>query len=157
MTVQSTAATPPLTVPDQDLVRQLLDAMEINHGVDGQGDLVASWEGFNVFFLFSGEEQEVFSMRGFHSESYPLDRRGEVVATADDWNRDTLWPKAFTHDYEGSVQFVTEAQTIIGTGVGTDHFVVSFAAWLQGTLQFREWIATRLDAAGSGPGAEAGG
>ncbi|MFJ3058354.1 YbjN domain-containing protein, partial [Herbaspirillum sp. NPDC087042] len=50
-------------VPDQDLVKQLLDQMELKYVVDDEADLAAPWEDFRTYFMFRGEDdQQVFSV-----------------------------------------------------------------------------------------------
>lgn len=54
-------------VPDQDLVKQLLEQMELKYVVDDEGDLAAPWEDFRTYFMFRGEaEQQIFSVRTFY-------------------------------------------------------------------------------------------
>ena len=66
-------------VPDQDLVKQLLDQMELKYVVDDEGDLAAPWEEFRTYFMFRGEEeQQVFSVRTFYDR--PHADRGEAPA-----------------------------------------------------------------------------
>ncbi|MFE7625434.1 YbjN domain-containing protein [Streptomyces sp. NPDC057509] len=114
-------------VPDQDLVKQLLDQMELKYVVDDEGDLAAPWEEFRTYFMFRGEgEQQVFSVRTFYDRPHDTDQRPVLLDAIDDWNRRTLWPKVYTHTHEpeegseetgASVRLIGEAQMLIGTGV----------------------------------------
>src|SRR4051794_40507817 len=52
----------PVVQPDQDLVKQLLDQMELKYVVDDDGDLAAPWEGFRVYFMFRGDNNELFAV-----------------------------------------------------------------------------------------------
>ena len=61
---------PALVVPDQDLVKQLLDQMELKYVVDDEGDLAAPWEEFRTYFMFRGEaDQQVFAVRTFYDRA----------------------------------------------------------------------------------------
>ncbi|CAM5234380.1 hypothetical protein SGLAM104S_08851 [Streptomyces glaucescens] len=67
-------------VPNQDLVKQLLDQMELKYVVDEEGDLAAPWELFRTYFMFRGEgDQQVFSVRTFYDRAAP-DRRQAAAA-----------------------------------------------------------------------------
>ncbi|MER5744359.1 type III secretion system chaperone family protein [Streptomyces sp. NPDC002225] len=140
--------------PDQDLVKQLLDQMEVKYGVDGEGDLAAVWEDFRVYFMFRGEaEQQVFAVRTFYDRPHAVDQRPVLLDAIDDWNRNTLWPKVYTHTHEPeegseetevSVRLIGEAQMLTGTGVSLEHFVSSTASWIGASIQFDRWLQERL-------------
>lgn len=106
-------------VPDQDLVKQLLEQMELKYVVDDEGDLAAPWEDFRTYFMFRGEgEQQVFSVRTFYDRPHAIDDKPQLLESIDDWNRRTLWPKVYSHTHDdGSVRLIGEAQMLIGTGV----------------------------------------
>ncbi|WP_411079551.1 YbjN domain-containing protein [Streptomyces sp. cmx-18-6] len=140
-------------VPDQDLVKQLLDQMELKYVVDDEGDLAAPWEEFRTYFMFRGEdEQQVFSVRTFYDRPHALDQRPVLLDAIDDWNRRTLWPKVYTHAHahegedgeEGSVRLIGEAQMLIGTGVSLEHFVSSTVSWVRASIEFDKWLLEHL-------------
>ncbi|MFE0421846.1 YbjN domain-containing protein [Streptomyces sp. NPDC058953] len=137
-------------VPDQDLVKQLLDQMELKYVIDDEGDLAAPWEEFRTYFMFRGEgDQQVFSVRTFYDRPLDVDNRNLILEKIDDWNRRTLWPKVYTHlheDEEGgaSVRLIGEAQMLIGMGVNLDHFVSSTVSWVQASMEFDNWFATEM-------------
>ena len=67
-------------VPDQDLVKQLLDQMELKYVVDDEGDLAAPWEEFRTYFMFRGEEdQQVFSVRTFYDRPHTIDEKPQLL------------------------------------------------------------------------------
>ncbi|MGC4947325.1 YbjN domain-containing protein [Streptomyces sp. DT224] len=141
-------------VPDQDLVKQLLDQMELKYVVDDEGDLAAPWEEFRTYFMFRGEgEQQVFSVRTFYDRPHATDQRPVLLDAIDDWNRRTLWPKVYTHTHEPeegaeeggpSVRLIGEAQMLIGTGVSLEHFVSSTVSWVRASIEFDKWLLERL-------------
>ncbi|MEU9073655.1 YbjN domain-containing protein [Kitasatospora sp. NPDC004745] len=139
------AGPPPIVVPDQGLVAQLLDQMQLKHVVDEEGDLTAPWEGFRVYYMFRGEQKELFAVRAFYDRAYPLEKKHEILDLIDEWNRETLWPKVYTHTHEdGVVRLIGEAQMIVGTGVNLDYFVTTTANWTQASVGFEQWIVERL-------------
>ncbi|MDG4857674.1 YbjN domain-containing protein [Streptomyces sp. T-3] len=137
-------------IPDQDLVKQLLDKMEVKHVVDDEGDLAAPWEHFRTYFMFRGEgEQQVFSVRTFYDRPHAIESKPQILDAIDDWNRRTLWPKIYTHTHEEegaptTVRLIGEAQMLIGTGVSLDHFVQSTASWVQAAVEFDRWLVEHL-------------
>ncbi|MFI6648297.1 YbjN domain-containing protein [Streptomyces sp. NPDC050529] len=141
-------------VPDQDLVKQLLEQMELKYVVDDEGDLAAPWEDFRTYFMFRGEgEQKVFSVRTFYDRPHDTDQRPVLLDAIDDWNRRTLWPKVYTHTHEpeegsedtgASVRLIGEAQMLIGTGVSLEHFVSSTVSWVRASIEFDKWLLEHL-------------
>lgn len=133
-------------VPDQDLVKQLLDQMELKYVVDDEGDLAAPWEEFRTYFMFRGEdEQQVFSVRTFYDRPHAIEDKAQLLESIDDWNRRTLWPKVYSHTHDdGSVRLIGEAQMLIGTGVSLEHFVSSTVSWVRASIEFDKWLVEQL-------------
>lgn len=133
-------------VPDQDLVKQLLDQMELKHVVDEEGDLAAPWEEFRTYFMFRGEgDQQVFSVRTFYDRAHAIEEKPQLLEAIDDWNRRTLWPKVYTHTHDdGTVRLIGEAQMLIGTGVALEHFVSSTVSWVRAAIEFDRWLVEQL-------------
>ncbi|MEW2166955.1 YbjN domain-containing protein [Streptomyces sp. NPDC007084] len=138
-------------VPDQDLVRQLLDQLQLKHSVDDEGDLVAPWEEYRMYFMFRGEgDEQVFSVRTFYDRPYPPEDKPKLYEWIDDWNRRTLWPKVCTFTPEdGQIRLVGEAQTLIGTGVDVQHFVSCTVSWVQGSIEFERHMLELLGREGA--------
>jgi hypothetical protein len=137
---------PPIVRPDRDMVTQLLDQMEIKHAVDEESDVYAGWEGFRVYFMFRGEApQDIYAVRSFYDRKYPAERKAELLEAIDEWNRDTLWPKVYTHALEdGELRLIGEAQLIIGNGVNIDYFAGQTVNWTQAAVGFNGWITDRM-------------
>ncbi|MFI1014318.1 YbjN domain-containing protein [Streptomyces sp. NPDC020965] len=138
-------------VPDQDLVKQLLDQMELKYVVDDEGDLAAPWEEFRTYFMFRGEaDQQVFSVRTFYDRPLPVEDRPRILDVIDDWNRRTLWPKVYTHLHDeeeeapATIRLIGEAQMLVGTGVNLEHFVSSTVSWVRAAIEFDKWLAEQL-------------
>ncbi|MDT3397770.1 YbjN domain-containing protein [Streptomyces sp. B1866] len=147
-------------IPDQDLVTQLLDQMELKYVVDEEGDLAAPWEDFRTYFMFRGEEeQQVFSVRTFYDRPHSIDQKLALLEAVDDWNRRTLWPKVYSHtNDDGTVHLIGEAQMLIGTGVNLEYFVASTVSWVRASIEFDRWLVEQLGLeADVEPGADEGG
>ncbi|MGX8906971.1 YbjN domain-containing protein [Streptomyces netropsis] len=133
-------------IPDQDLVKQLLEQMELKYVVDDEGDLAAPWEQFRTYFMFRGEEeQQVFSVRTFYDRPHGIEEKARLLEVIDDWNRRTLWPKVYTHtNDDGGVRLIGEAQMLIGVGVSLEHFVSSTVSWVRASIEFDKWLVEAL-------------
>ncbi|MEU3351961.1 YbjN domain-containing protein [Streptomyces sp. NPDC037389] len=133
-------------IPDKDLIKQLLEQMELKYVVDDEGDLAAPWEQFRTYFMFRGEEeQQVFSVRTFYDRPHDIEAKGKLLEAIDDWNRRTLWPKVYTHTHDdGTVRLIGEAQMLIGVGVALEHFVSSTVSWVRASIEFDKWLVEQL-------------
>ncbi|NYV75535.1 YbjN domain-containing protein [Streptomyces sp. UH6] len=133
-------------VPDQDLVKQLLEQMELKFVVDDEGDLAAPWENFRTYFMFRGEnEQAIFSVRTFYDRPHGIEAKPQLLEAIDDWNRRTLWPKVYTHTHDdGTVRLIGEAQMLIGMGVSLEHFVSSTVSWVRAAIEFDRHLVETL-------------
>ncbi|MET9429152.1 MULTISPECIES: YbjN domain-containing protein [unclassified Streptomyces] len=142
-------------VPDQDLVKQLLEQMELKYVVDDEGDLAAPWEEFRTYFMFRGEgDQQVYSVRTFYDRAHPVENKEKILETIDDWNRRTLWPKVYSHLHEdeqggATVRLIGEAQMLIGTGVNLEHFVQSTVSWVRASIEFDKWLVEQFGLEGA--------
>jgi len=142
---QPPAGPPPIIKPDDNLIGDLFDQVGIKYGRDAEGDIVASWPGFRVYAMFRGENKELFAVRAFYERAYPLEEKQELLDVIDEWNRDTLWPKVYTHtNEEGVLRLIGETQMVVPQGVNVDFFVASTMNWVQASVGFNGWLAERL-------------
>ncbi|WP_370096871.1 YbjN domain-containing protein [Streptacidiphilus sp. MAP12-20] len=142
---QTPQGPPPVIIPDADLVKQLLDQMELKHGVDDEGDVVAPWEDFQIYFMFRGEQKELFAVRAFYNHSVELAGKHGLLEALDEWNRETLWPKVYTHTHDdGVLRVVGETQMIVGMGVNINYFMAMVVNWVQASVTFNQWMNERL-------------
>ncbi|NYI05239.1 hypothetical protein FHU37_002182 [Allostreptomyces psammosilenae] len=134
-----------VVVPNPDLVKQLLDQMKLKYVLDKEGDVVAPWEGFRVYFMFRGEKKELFSVRTFYDHQYTLDEKPRLLEVADEWNRQSLWPKLYTHTHDsGVVRLIGETQMVIAAGVNLEYWVTSTANWVRAAVACDKWVKERL-------------
>ncbi|NUR58074.1 MAG: YbjN domain-containing protein [Catenulispora sp.] len=136
---------PPIIKPDNNLVGDLFEQLGIKYTTDPEGDIVASWQGFRVYAMFRGEQKELFAVRAFYERAYPLEEKQELLDVIDEWNRDTLWPKVYTHTNEdGVLRLIGETQMVVPQGVNIDYFVGTTVNWVQAAVGFHGWLAERL-------------
>lgn len=142
---KATKPTGPI-MPNQDLLKQLLDRMQLKYVVDKQGDLVAPWKQYRMYFMFRGEEkQRVLSVRTFYARPHTLDDKPALLESVDEWNHTTLWPKIYTHtNDDGTVRLVGDVHILLGAGVAFDHFVASVVSWVRAGMEFDKWLVERL-------------
>lgn len=133
-------------VPDQELIKQLLDEMEIKHLIDEEGDLAAPWDNFRMYFMFGGEGNlPTLAVRTFYDRPYGLDDKPRLLETVDDWNRITLWPKVHTHTSDdGTVRMVGESQMFICDGLVFGNFVSTMVSWIKAAAEFDRWLVEQL-------------
>ncbi len=133
-------------MPNQELVKQLLDRMKLKHTVDKSGDLLAPWKHYRVYFMFRGEErQRVLTVRTFYDRPHTVDDKPRLLQAIDEWNHSTLWPKVYTHTSDdGTVRLVGDFQLLLGAGVGFDHFVASVVSWVRAAGEFDKWLVDRF-------------
>lgn len=136
----------PAIVPDQDLIKQILDRMKLKHTVDKQGDVVAPWKRFRTYFMVRGEDQQrILSVRTFYHHPHGIEDKPRLLENIDEWNRRTLWPKIYTHtNDEGTVRMIGEAQMLVGMGVAPDHFVSTVVSWVRASIEFDKWLSGQL-------------
>lgn len=88
----ASGALAPLT---QERLTALLDAREMNYGVDDDGDVGGWWDGHLFYFFRLGEHQEMFQVRGRWNRTVGADQFAALSALVNEWNADKLWPKAY--------------------------------------------------------------
>ncbi|MGP3968474.1 YbjN domain-containing protein [Streptomyces sp. 6N223] len=135
-----------LIVPHQEMVKRLLDQLELKYVVDEEGDLAAPWEDFRTYFMFRGEaDEQTFSVRTFYDSPHGIEDKPRLYEAIDDWNRRALWPKIYTHTHDdGSVRLIGEAHMLVGFGVGLEHFVSSTVSWIRASIEFDTFVTEAL-------------
>lgn len=135
-------------VPGRDAVAAQLDALGLHYFMDADGDISAAWDGFVVSFLFRGADPELYAAHSLHRVP-PEATRGALLEFADAWNRDTLWPKAYTHtDDEGTLALAAESQMFVGVPCPAANFSAHTVAWLQGCIELHERLVEWLSHTG---------
>ena len=130
----------------QELVKQLLEQMNVKYVADDEGDLAVPWETFRTYFMFRGEtEQRIFSVRSFYDRTYSLDEKPALLELLDDWNRNLLWPKVYSHTSDdGAVRVIAESHLLLGAEVSVDHFTLSLVSWMRADIDFSTWLGEQL-------------
>ena len=135
-----------VVVPDQALIKDLLEQMEVKYVVDEEGDLAAPYETFRTYFMFRGdEEQRTLAVRTFYDRDHALDDKPRLLDVIDDWNRRTLWPKVYSHTGDdGVVKLIGESQMLIADGVGKGLFFQTTVTWIRAAAEFDAWLVVQL-------------
>ncbi|GLX00775.1 YbjN domain-containing protein [Microtetraspora sp. NBRC 16547] len=135
---------PAVVQPDQELIREILDELDLEHALDSEGDIAISTAELTVFFLF-GSEGDLFTIRTFYEKHYSVDDKPMLVTALNEWNADTMWPKvySFTQD-SGVMRVVGDSQLYVGAGVTREHLTTVVAHWVRSALKFHRWLTDRL-------------
>ncbi|MDT0309751.1 YbjN domain-containing protein [Streptomyces sp. DSM 44917] len=150
-----------VSMPYADLVKLLLTQMNIKFAEDPQGNLLARWARYRMFFLLTGEErQRTLTLRAVYERAHGVDDKAGLLLLTDEWNHSRPWPKAYTHTSDdGTVRVVGDATLPLSAGVGFEHLVASIAGWIRAAGELDAWLAERLpdEPEGETPAAEAAG
>ncbi|WP_346774937.1 YbjN domain-containing protein [Cellulomonas sp. IC4_254] len=73
----------------------VLDAREMNYGVDDDGDIGGYWDGHLFYFFRLGGQQEYLQTRGRWNRRVGIDQYARVVDLVNTWNSEKLWPKGY--------------------------------------------------------------
>ncbi len=76
-------------------VIDVLDAREMNYGVDDDGDIGGYWDGHLFYFFRLGGQQEYLQTRGRWNRKVGIDQYARVVDLVNTWNSEKLWPKGY--------------------------------------------------------------
>jgi hypothetical protein len=130
--------------PDQDLVKEILDELDIEYALDPEGDLAIPTAELSVYFLF-GAEGDLFTVRTFYDRHYSVDQKPMLAMALNEWNADTMWPKVYTFTQDsGTVRVVGDAQLYVGAGVTREHLITVIAHWVRYSIKFHRWVTDRL-------------
>lgn len=135
---------PAVVRPDQELIKEILDELDLEHTLDAEGDLAISTAELTIFFLF-GSEGDLFTVRTFYDRHYSVDEKPMLLTALNEWNADTMWPKvyAFTPD-SGVIRVIGDSQLYIGAGVTREHLSTVVAHWVRFAIRFHRWLTDRL-------------
>lgn len=119
----------------KERMQAVLDAMDINHGTDDDGDIVAAFDDHMFWFFTGGESGEIFLARAHWRAWLPNARLQEALETVNEWNGSRFFPAvSLIVDNDGDVilramraadcefgitdaQLSQELRTIIGTAL----------------------------------------
>ncbi|MYW01495.1 YbjN domain-containing protein [Streptomyces sp. SID3343] len=130
----------PVVKPSADLINQVLDELQVNHFTDEEGDICAPWEGFRVYFMLRGDKHEIFTVRMFLDREFAPGDRPRLLELLDEWHRQFFWPKVYTHEHEGALRLIGEAQLDCEPGINRELFVFTTRAWISTCISFGNWI-----------------
>jgi hypothetical protein len=133
----------------QDRIAAFLTSQGWHFSTDPDGDLGGIWDE-NVFYFFvMGQSAEILQVRGRWKHTLPAARRGEVLAFADDFHQDRLWPKAYTRCEDDELAVYTEVSVDLEHGVADDQLGQLIGCGLFTGLRFFDALAEHFDLAES--------
>lgn len=100
----------------------VLTSLDINHGVDDDGDCAADWDGVRVWFEARGEQKEILSVKAIWDFRPPLEAYQRLALETCEWNASHLWPRAFVVRGEEDCLVIGDLDIDCETGV-TDEFL----------------------------------
>ncbi|MQA95916.1 MAG: YbjN domain-containing protein [Streptosporangiales bacterium] len=131
-----------VTVPDQAMVKRVLEGFELKYSVDDDGDLLAPFEDCRVYCMFrGGGDDRTFAVRTFHDTAFTINDKPALLDVIDEWHRRTLWPKAYSHTMDnGDVRVVSEVITPLVDGLDQEYFTLCVGQWISAAVDFDTWL-----------------
>jgi len=118
----------------------LMDAREMNYGVDDDGDIGGFWDGHLFYFFRLGEHQEMFQVRGRWNRVVGVDQLPEIAALVNQWNADKIWPKAYVKAEGDEVGVYGEHSVDYEYGLTDDQIYQHISCALGTTLRLFEHL-----------------
>ncbi|MFC0861467.1 YbjN domain-containing protein [Sphaerimonospora cavernae] len=130
--------------PDRELVKEILDEMELDPTFDEHGDLAISTPQLTIYFLF-GSAGDIFTVRTFYTRRYSVDEKRVLLTALNEWNADHMWPKVYTFTRDNGVtRVIGDSELYIGAGVTGEHLTTVIAHWVRFAIKFHRWLTDRL-------------
>lgn len=93
----------------KERVKAALDREGWTYGVDEDGDIGGGWEAASFYFFVTGENDELFCVRGAWRGQLEGSEFTRAIELCNEWNSQKLWPKTYARfDDEGAVRLHTE-------------------------------------------------
>lgn len=112
------------TRPNAPVSRERVEAYLKSKGwhyfVDSDGDLGGNWDGHQFYFLFYGEQKEIFQVRGHWKRQLPDVAEVAATTVANAWNRDKIFPKVYVRVHNGETHVYGEQSVDLEYGVADD-------------------------------------
>ncbi len=80
----------------QERLTAVLDAHEINYGLDDDNDVGAWFDGHPFYLFRHGKEEEILYARGRWNRRVDLAEQARLRELINTWHREKLWPKGYT-------------------------------------------------------------
>ncbi len=138
-----TGANAPLT---RDRIEACMKARNWHYSIDSDGDLGGIWDNKVFYFFLLGEKQEILQVRGRWNRMLPAAAEVQAAQAANDFNRDKIWPKAYTRlEQDGEkLAFYTEVSTDLEFGVADDQLGQLIECGIMTGLRFFEALDERF-------------
>lgn len=93
-------------------IKEALEGLAWKYSVDEEGDIAASWDDGFFYFLQRGKNEEILYVRGTWRPDLTLAEQAQADGVCTEWNRSTLWPKAYTVAFDDGVVRVCCEHTV---------------------------------------------
>jgi hypothetical protein len=128
----------------RERIKSYLNSQEYNFRTDDDGDVFGLFDGHPFWFFLMGEQEEILQVRGRWRPSVDEGRAVEVAQIVNDWNRDRIWPKAYTRTENGEIFVYSEVSVDFEHGATDGQIAQTMACGLATGVQFFEHLTERL-------------
>jgi len=118
---------------------------------DADGDVTGNWDDNRFWFMFLGSRREIVQVRGRWHQPIPLEDRSLALHTANDWNRERIWPKVYLRTEEESIALYCEVSADFSSGATDAQLAQVLACGLGTGVQFFATVDAQLSG-GLAPG-----
>lgn len=130
-----------------DRVVAYLESRDYRFSLDDDGDPVGIWDKNLVWFMFLGSESSFLQVRARWHRKVPASGRLALLQALNDWNRDKLWPKAFTRaedDHPGFLHVYAEISNDFSAGATDRQLAQAIDVSLESALMFFDSLGASL-------------
>lgn len=98
-----------LALLSNERIKASLEGRGWSYRVDDDGEISGAWDEGFFYFLQRGDQGEILHVRGAWFGKLTTAEQAQADAICAEWNRTTLWPKAFTVAFDdGAVRVIGE-------------------------------------------------
>ena len=121
-------------------ITAVLDAREMNYGVDDDGDIGGYWDGHLFYFFRMGGNQEYLQVRGRWNRKVGIDQYARVMDLVNTWNSEKLWPKGYVRAEDDVVGVYAEHTVDYEHGVTDEQIDLHLACGITTALSLFEQL-----------------
>ncbi len=132
----------------RDRIEACLKAHEWHYSIDSDGDIGGIWDNKIFYFFLMGEKKEILQVRGRWHRSLPATAEAQIIAATNEFNRDKIWPKAYTRIEDDKLGVYSEVSTDLEYGVADDQLSQLIECGLFTGLRFFEFLDEKFPETG---------
>lgn len=134
-----TPAQPPAL--SQDRIKAVLDADNLNYGIDSDGDLGGWWDGHLFYFFLMGEQNEILTVRARWNREVPQENWTQMLEFMNQQHTERLFPRiAMLRDDNGTINVFAQHCVDYEHGVTDAQLHLHFQTAISSTLRFFELL-----------------